>query len=115
MYPSYAGGWRQPYPSYYGAGYSGYQYNQGYGYPPTTAPPPNSFYNYSRMGPSPYFSQVPNHPPQQQANPMPALTFDGMSNEDLQQAKQGEKQRMFSLTLVQLLKILNRTVAIREA
>ncbi|GJQ09612.1 hypothetical protein GpartN1_g2495.t1 [Galdieria partita] len=98
MYPSYSGGWSQPYP-YYNTGYGGYPYHhQPYGYPPSTAPslsPPGaSFYGYQSTRPSFYPSQMPNYPSQQQGKPLPALTFDGLNSENSHQMQQVEKQRL---------------------
>ncbi|GJD12074.1 Epidermal growth factor receptor substrate 15 [Galdieria sulphuraria] len=98
MYPTYSGGWGQPYP-YYNSAYGGYPYNQSYGYPPvpSAAPPPppgTPFYGYQPTRPSFYPTQLPNYVPQQQVNPAPALTFEGFNSEDTQKIQQTEKQRL---------------------
>jgi len=95
------GGWNQPYSYYNNTGYGGYLYNQQprYGYPP---PEGASLYGYQQPPPRPnpshmmsYYPPPPPSFPQQQVNMAPALTFDGMSSEDMQQAQQEEKQRLF--------------------
>lgn len=122
MFPSssYSGGWTQPYPYYNTASSGGaYPYSRPYEYRPPTAtniisrpvPPGAPFQGYQSTRPSFYYPEISSYPPQQQPSAMPALTFDGMSSEDLYKAQQSDKQRrsLFYAKLFLFVKFLNRS------